>query len=72
MNQVVNTPNNEVMTSSFMGQIPVSSVLSKKERYENVFKDIHSASLISFGKLCYGGCNDILDKNKSMLSKVLS
>ena len=59
-NQVVNLPNNKVMTYYFKSQIPASSVPPKKARYTHVLKDLHSASLISLLKLCDDGYTDIL------------
>ena len=54
-NQVVNLPNNEVMTYSFKGQIPDSLVLLKNTRDAHVFKDTHSASIICLVQLCDDG-----------------
>ena len=45
-NQVVNLPNNEVMTYYFKGQIPASLVLSKNARYPH-FSDISTVHLSS-------------------------
>ena len=42
----------------------MSSVFSKKARYAHVLKYIHSASIISLGKLRDDGCTDILDKKR--------
>ena len=50
------------MTSSFKGQIPASSVLSKKARDTNVFKDLYRVSIISLEQLCDDGCTATLDK----------
>ena len=63
-NQVVNIPNNEVVTYSFKGQIPESLVISKKSRDAHVLKDLHSSSLISLVQLCDGGCTNILNKKR--------
>ena len=70
-NQVLNLPNNKFMTYYFKDQIPVSSLLSKKSLDTYAIKYLHSASLVSFVKLCDGGCTDILEKNQFMLSKLL-
>ena len=59
--QVVNFPNNKVVTSSFKGQIPASSVISKKSLDANVFKYIHRAYMIYLLQLCDYGRTDILD-----------
>ena len=59
-NQVVNIQKNEVTNSSFKGQIPASSVLSKNIRDKNVFKDIQIESLIYLGQLCDDECNAII------------
>ena len=61
-NQVVNLPNNKVVTSYLKGQITASSVLSKKVRDSHVLKDILIASLVSLGQICDYGCTDILNK----------
>ena len=61
-NQVVNSPNNKVMTFSFKAQIQSYSALSKTELDANVLKDLHSASLISLGQVCDDGCTSIIDK----------
>ena len=61
-NQVVNTPNQKVVTYSFKGQMSASSLIYKTLRYAHVLKDIHNASLISLGEFCYYGCTSILDK----------
>ena len=71
MNQVVNIPNKEAVTSSFKGQITESSVLPKKGQYSHVLKDLHIKYLISLGQLCDDGCTDIIDKNEFIVSKVL-
>ena len=60
------------MTYSFKGQIPASSVLSKNVQDAHLFKDFHSASLVSLRKLFDDGCTAILDKNELMLSNVLN
>ena len=49
-NQVVNIPNNKVITYSFKAQIPYCSVISQKARDAHVFKYLYSASLVSLGK----------------------
>ena len=61
-NQVVNIPNNEVMTSSFKVKILAYSVLSKKAQYSHMFKYIHSEYLKYLGYLCDDGYTDILDR----------
>ena len=70
--QVVNLPNNEVMSYYFKSKISASLVLSKKARDAYVFKDIHSACFIYLGQLCNDGCTVVLYKNEFMLSKVLN
>ena len=46
--------------SSSKGKIPASSVIPKKARDAHVFKYLHSASLISLGRLYDDGCTDII------------
>ena len=58
------------MTPSLKSQIPDYSVLSKTELDANLFKDIHSAYLISLGKVCDNGCADIIDKKLIHVVKV--
>ena len=59
--QVVNTPNNKVVTSSFKGQTTAFSVLFKTERYAHMFKYTYSTSIISLCKLCDYGFTAIFD-----------
>ena len=69
MKQVFNVPKNEVVTFSFKYQIPVSSVISKNTQDANVFKDIHSTSIISLEIFCEDGCTDIIDKTNSFYQR---
>ena len=58
------------MTSYESGILPISApALSNRAKSANIFKDLHSASLISLGQLCDDGCTAILDRKQIQVVK---
>ena len=63
-------PNNDTMSTTRTGIIPLEISLSAHEKKVHIFDGLHSASLISLGKLCDYDCVAILDQNEINILKV--
>ena len=61
---IVQLPNNETMSETRTGNIPLASSLSNHAKKAHIFDGIHSASLISLGEMCDDDCVAILDKSE--------
>ena len=57
-------PNNELISSTQKGQIPLSSLLSKKAQTASILPKLESSSLVSLGQICDDGCTILLDKKQ--------
>ena len=57
-------PNNEVISSTQKGQIPLTSLLSKQARTASILPKLESSSLISLGQICDDGCTILLDDKR--------
>ena len=53
-------PNNDSMTSTESGILPLSGHLNAAAKKAHIFSDLHSASLISLGQLCDDNCTIVL------------
>ena len=57
-------PNNELISSTEKGQIPLSALLSKAAKTASILPKLESSSLISLGQICGDGCAILLDKQR--------
>ena len=57
-------PNNELISSTQKGQIPLSSLLSKTAQTASILPKLESSSLVSLGQICDDGCTILLDKKQ--------
>ena len=64
----VQLPNNTTMNATKAGILPLSRSLSTQAKI-TYFYGLHSASLISLGRLCDNDCITILDKNEINILK---
>ena len=62
-------PDMTPLVATQKGQLPLSPHLSKKAKETAIFKDLNSASLISFGQLCDDDCQVLLDKHECRVTK---
>ena len=74
----VQLPDSNIITSSEIGDLPLSSSLSQKAKQAIVLPSLKSSNLLSLGQLCDDGCQIILDrkqmfaiKNKKVILKGL-
>ena len=65
----VQLPNNDTMSASRTGNIPLGISLRSHAKKAHIFDGLHSASLISLGQLCDDECVAILDKNEINILK---
>ena len=66
---IVQLPNNETMSETRTGNIPLASSLSNHAKKAHIFDGIHSASLISLGEMFDDDCVAIFDKNEINILK---
>ena len=59
----VRLPNNEFISSTQQGLLPLSSKLSHRAKTAKILPKLNSASLISMGQLCDDGCKVVLTKD---------
>jgi hypothetical protein len=62
-------PNQQIITSSEQGVLPISHLLSEKAQKTMILPDLKSSNLISIGQLCDDGCDITLDKNEMIITK---
>ena len=62
-------PNNDMISSTEKGQIPLSNVLSKSAKTAMILPQLASSSLISLGQLCDDNCKILLDKQQLIAVK---
>ena len=62
-------PNNDILTSKSQGQLPLSDLLSRKEKTAMILPHLKSASLVSIGQLCDDDWNVFLNKKESIAIK---
>ena len=60
----VQLPNSQSMSSNRKGTLNLSHLLSDNAKTAHVFNNLHSASLLSLGKIYDDGCTVTLTKNK--------
>ena len=65
----VHLPNGETITSIKHGFLTNCSKLSKAAKKAHIFRDLHTASLISLGQLCDDNCQVFLDKDRLIVLK---
>ena len=62
-------PNNETISSTEKGELPLAKSLTKQARLANILPKLGSASLISLGQLCDDDCNVLLTKKTLLVIK---
>ena len=62
-------PNNNTISVTSRGQLPLSEQLSSRARNAMILPGLKSASLISIGQLCDDGCNVLLNNKKLLAIK---
>ena len=65
----VTLPDMRTIAAMEKGQLPLSSKLLTQAKKASVLNDLHSSSLISFGKLCDDKYKVILDKRNCYVMK---
>ena len=65
----VQLPNNELISATVQGELPLSKYLSPTAKRAMVLPKLKSSNLISIGQLCDDGCSIILNKSKLLAFK---